>query len=78
MHNNSSCTGGNMEEKTQWFFSYNAYDATTWEHLPGYSYGDVYTCDGGQTPYEIFESLMAEKQRLRDNLWIQCIAFHQV
>lgn len=67
-----------MEEKTQWFFSWNAYDATTWEHLPEYSYGDVYTCDGGQTPSEIFEYLMAEKQRIRDNLWIQCVAFNRL
>uniref|UniRef100_UPI002A822377 hypothetical protein n=1 Tax=Enterobacter sp. 214E4 TaxID=3077759 RepID=UPI002A822377 len=33
-----------MEEKEQWFFSWNAYDATTWELLPAYSYGEVYSC----------------------------------
>lgn len=67
-----------MEEKEQWFFSWNAYDATTWEHLPAYSLGEVYSCDGGQSSHEIFESLMAEKQGLRENLWIQCVAFNKV
>ncbi|EAB6803399.1 hypothetical protein EI048_18510 [Escherichia coli] len=67
-----------MESKTHWFFSWNAYDATTWEHLPEYSYGEVFVCDAGQTSYEIFENLMAEKQRLRENLWIQCIAFNKI
>ncbi|EKY1998601.1 hypothetical protein QU500_002037 [Cronobacter sakazakii] len=67
-----------MEEKAQWFFSWNAYDATTWEHLPEYSYGEVYNCFGGRSAGEIFDSLMAEKQKLRENLWIQCIAFNKV
>lgn len=67
-----------MVEKRYWFFSWNAFDSITWEHLPEYSYGEVYACDDGKRPDEIFESLMAEKQRLRDNLWIQCIAFNKV
>lgn len=67
-----------MEEKEKWFFSWNAYDATTWEHLPAYSYGEVFSCDGGQSSSEIFESLMAEKHGLRENLWIQCVAFNKI
>lgn len=67
-----------MVEKQYWFFSWNAFDAITREHLPEYSYGEVFACDGGKKPDEIFESLMVEKQRLRDNLWIQCIAFNKV
>ncbi|WP_406915182.1 hypothetical protein [Enterobacter quasiroggenkampii] len=51
-----------MEEKEQWFFSWNAYDATTWEHLPAYSYGEIYNCYDGRASGEIFESLMAENR----------------
>lgn len=67
-----------MVEQNYWFFSWNAFDAVTWEHLPEYSYGEVYACDSGKKPNEIFESLMAEKQRLRENLWIQCVAFNKI
>ncbi|WP_312559789.1 hypothetical protein [Atlantibacter hermannii] len=67
-----------MGTQTQWFFSWNAYDASTWEHLPQYSFGEVYVCDGGKTGDEIFVELMAEKRKMKDNLWIQCIAFNKL
>lgn len=67
-----------MAEKTQWFFSWNAFDSNTWGHLPEYSYGEVYVCDAGKTPNEIYNSLIAEKEKLRENLWIQCIAFNKL
>lgn len=67
-----------MEEQTQWFFSWNAFDTNTWEYLPEYSYGEVYMSDVGRLPNEIYNSLMAEKEKLRENLRIQCIAFNKL
>jgi len=64
--------------KSYWFFSWNAYDATSWEHLPEYSYGELYTGESDVTAEDVFEELMDAKLKLRKNLHIQCLAFNKV
>lgn len=77
MDNALSIMRGYMENQTNWFFSWNAYDATSGEHLPMYSYGEVYACNSDICSEDVFEELMAEKHKLRRNLRIHCIAFNK-
>lgn len=77
MHNTSLGKGDGMD-KQLWFFSWNAYDAKTWEHLPEYSYGETYVSDASVSAQEIFDGLMEQKSKLRDNLRIHCIAFNKL
>lgn len=64
--------------KQNWFFSWNAYDAITGQYLPEYSHSETYVSDNSASPHEVFEDLMEQKGRLRENLRIHCIAFNKL
>ncbi|EOI3541212.1 hypothetical protein ACMSZP_000264 [Cronobacter turicensis] len=67
-----------MKQEQQWFFSWVAYDLITGEQLQFFSGGEVYVSDPGMNAHHIFENLMNEKESLRENLKIHCIAFNRL
>lgn len=67
-----------MNEQTNWFFSWVAYDSVTGERLQEYSGGETFSCYEDKSPYEVFEYLVNEYESKRENLKIHCIAFNPI
>lgn len=67
-----------MPKTQEWFFSWNAYDLSTDEHLTEYSGSEVFVSDETQSGSAVYEELIEKYTNLRGNIRIHCLVFNPV